>query len=151
MKAIFSKESKFVKKSIDNGYEWTNNPEEALLFNENDAPSIEECALVDVNEVRHLSKNNLINDFSIAVAHHDDENLIEEVLLNVTGKKWVHTKGILRIKAEHIKSKAMGYDDIYNYITSWGLPVEPIVWSINDLSTKKFHWASNNGSELYSL
>jgi hypothetical protein len=151
MQAIFNKESKFIKAVINNGYEWTNNPHEALLFDEKKTPSLEECIRVNVEDVRHMSKQELINDFSICVAHHDDEKLIEEALLNVTGKKWIHTKGILSIKAEHIKSKPMGHDDIYNYITSWGLTVEPIVWSINELSTEKFHWASDNGSRLYSL
>jgi hypothetical protein len=145
MKVIFNKESKFIKKIIKSGYEWTNNPHEALLFDEKETPYLEECICVNIEDVRHMSKQDLVNDLSIAAAHHEDEKLIEDALLNVTGKTWKHTKGILKLK-----SKPMGHDDIYNYITSWGLAVEPIVWSINELS-KKFHWISDNGSEFYSL
>jgi hypothetical protein len=150
MKAMFNRNTKFIKEVTNTECKWTNNPHEGLLFDESNTELMEGCVFVNVKDVQHLSKSDLVNDFSITAVFHENEQLIEKALSTVTNKKWKHTKGILRVHSKGLRLQPMGHDNIYNYITAYDLPTCPIILSINELS-EKFYWGSENKSEFYSL
>jgi len=151
--AIFNKESKFLTGIHIDSITWSTNPQDALLVNADGITEkegakvshVEDAIWVDPNSIQTLSESDVIELFSIIVTRTDDNKKAISALKEVTGKKWSFKKNIL-----NFNNNPMGHDNVYNYVTSWGLPIVPVVNSINELS-KSLYWPSDEVDVFYTL